>query len=1820
VASLSEITFVVPGQPQTGEQGLTRGGGAPMPAAEVQGRVKAAVRVSARRGAGETVRIAARPGDDIVVLHIANGPTLYLHPENARELMRAQVGDSEQTARGAAEPPIDAEVQVPAQLIWRGLESAGATRGGGDAGVGGAFVDAIEVVTDLVTDKAADLVTAAATRNVDGQVDPGVYQLSPDRLAPLKGRPKISSLPTADAPILVLAHGTFVETSSTFGKLWENHPARVQALFQQYSGRVFALDHPTVGASPFANAVTLAETLPDGARLHLITHSRGGLVAEALARVAAGQGLRDEDRAIFDDEAYGEHRANLDKLATLAKQGSFRVERLVRVACPARGTLLASRRLDAYLSVLKWGLKLAGVPVAPVIVGFLAEIARRRADPAKLPGLEAMMPDRPFAKWLNASADAIPGDLRVVAGDMEGDSVFSWVKTLISDAFYWTDNDLVVQTRSMYGGAPRSNAASFLLDRGGGVSHFNYFANERTAEAITRSLLQDQPDEFRPIGPLSWAGEDSSGVRAARPRAGNASERPAVFVLPGILGSNLKVDGQRIWLSLRLLNNLAQLKWDPTTAGRVQPDGPVGMSYDDLMDRLADTHEVIPFSFDWRRRLEEEARRLADSIDNSLAARAVTRQPVRVVAHSMGGLLVRALRLERPETWKRMLEREGARVLMLGAPNGGSWAPMQVLSGDDTFGNMLTAFGSLFNSQGARQIIAEMPGLMQLQAGLLDPSLGLDKEAGWSRLADADLRVVQERIDKATWWHNDPLQLDPHKWGVPTKAALDKAVDLRKRLDAQRDDLGADASKILLVVGKAPTTPAGVQVTESGVAYVVGHGDGRVTYQSARLPGLAAWKVDAAHGDLASTKDAFDAYIDLLTLGGTFRLEALSNADLAAPAARGSAGDGPDSTLYRPSRTARGEPPATQRDVFAAVGIDRPTQGAARVGPRLRISVVNGNLKFVREPLLLGHYQSLKLTGSEADMDRLLGGAMSASLNAGLYPSTRGSSQVFLNVTRNTDDPYIIPRPAAVVVAGLGEEGTLRATDLASTVRQTMLGYAQRLAESNAPATFDLAATLIGSGGIGIQVETAAQAIARGVGQANDRTPAGWPVVANLQLIELYLDRATDAHHALSVLAADYPQKYELAPQVELRAGCLTRPPNPGYRGAGYDFISVERRDDDDGKVGATIEFTLDTKRARSEVRGKATQSRLVDELVRVAASNDNRNEKIGRSLFKLLTPIELQQFLSGSSSVVLQLDRSTATYPWELLDTQAEDQREDVRPWAVRTRMLRKLRTSEFRDRPLDARRGDGALVIGEPKTDRSRYPALPGARDEARAVAEILGVEAKLDLDALAVVNAVLDAPSRILHVAGHGDILEDGTGGVVLSSGTVFGPREIESLRGVPELAFINCCFLGQIEPGSAQTRSQLGERRPKFAANVAEQLIRIGVRCVIAAGWAVDDGPAKLFATSFYQALTEKRTFAEAVGNARERTHGTYPNSNTWAAYQCYGDPDWRYIREDPSSEAQTSRRPAVLSAPDLALELETLAVRARYDKEARSEVRTRLEQLDGQHAARWGSGGAVAQAMGAAYSELGDPERAIYWYSRASQAEDGAASFRAAEQLANLRARRGARMKDAAEGRREIQAAIAQLERLLAIDATIERASLLGSAYKRLAIREGGGKGRNQAWQKAIAAMAKSYGQAEVRARETNADNLFYPTVNRMIAELMLNAGRAGYQGFDAADLAAARQSLQKKANTDPDFWSVVGLTELRIYDALANGSLAASVEGIVRDLTNVKARANAPTLWESPRDQAVFALSPLTTGRTLSKAERDAALRLLDLLEEFAKK
>jgi hypothetical protein len=1782
------VTFVVAGEalPEARQSQLPE-----------QGNVRGAVRITACRASTQSVRLTAQPGADIVVLHLANGPTLYLHPLHASELLRAQQVATDRGNDDLALAP--GEVRVPAQLGWSmpddGIVQPG-TRGIADR-VGPVMLDAIEVITGLLQDTAACMASAAVTRNLDGQVEAGVYRLDPNQLLPLKGSGrKLAQVPAATEPLLVLMHGAFVETRSTFGALWSQHPTRVAALFERYGGRVYALDHPTVGVSPFGNALTLVRALPKGARLHLLTHSRGGIVGEVLARLCGGRGLASSDLELFAGEAYRQHRTELAELAAQIEQRQLRVERIVRVACPARGTLFASRRLDAYLSVFKWGLQLAGAPILPELVSFIAEVARHRAEPEEMPGTEAMMPDRPVARWLNAPSEPVTGQLRVVAGDIEGDSLTSWLKTLLSDAFYWSDNDLVVQTRSMYGGAPRElNAASFALDRSGRVTHFNYFANERTAELISRGLLDAQPSGFDPIGPLSWAGAEASGKRAARALASQTGERPAVFVLPGMLGSHLRRGDERLWLTLRSIGEMEQLAWNPLTADTIEADGPVESSYRALLEHLAATHEVLPFGFDWRRPIEDSARRLAGAVEVALRARQHSQQPVRFLAHSIGGLVVRALRLECFETWQRCMAQPGARVLMLGTPNGGSFLPMQLLSGDDSFGQLLMMFGPLFAGAAARQLLADMPGFMQLQAGLSE--LGLQTRAAWLDLAQADLQRIERRAAAGAWWHNTPIQQRALQWAIPSQSTLDAAVILRQRLDAQLATLGADAAKIVLVVGKAAATPAALQRAASGLQYLdVADGDGRVTLANALLPGVEAWQLDVGHGALPSAKHAFAAYVELLMQGETRLLPRIAGTGMRGitPATAAAC-----CVPSRPARTlGAATPPPQLGDVLAP-----PAEQAAVSHDQLHVRVVNGNLKFVREPLLLGHYSSLKLTGTEWAIDQLLDNKMTQSLHAGLYPASIGSQQVFTNTLPCRLNPFaLLPRPGAAIVVGLGEEGALTLSLLIDTVRQGVLAYAQRVAERGQPSQpFELAATLLGSGGSSISPGLAAQGVTLGVREANVLLAGiGWPRVATLHLIELYLDRAAEAVEALRSLRNGGASDLHVESEIASGQGALPRPVHAGYRMTDYDFVAVRQRRHE---TSTELEFALATRRARDEIRGSIVQSDLVNELVGIDASNASDDPRIGRALFKLLMPPELEPFLTQTSALLLQLDRESAAYPWEMLDLQRNGVAHEGQalPWAIRTRLLRKLRTAQFRTEPRTASSADGVVVIGAPQCPPETYPPLPAATAEAREVAAILGAQPILNAGALSIIQSVLDDRSyAILHVAGHGDIIE-GVGGVVLSNGVTFGSREVQSMRSVPQLAFINCCHLGRF----ADQPPKIPEGGlPRFAANIAEELIAAGVHCVIAAGWAVQDAAARLFATTFYRHLTDRERpaqFVDAVYEARRATYERYPNSNTWAAYQCYGDPNWTY-RSAPAAAQDVVEEPIVSSAAALELQLQTLLVGHRFDDSPPQQVRAQLQALERAISSQWQQQGTVAAAFGAVYAEIEDFVTAIRWYRRAVAAIDGSAGLKAVEQLGNLLARQGAKTRDAALVREGID----WLHKACALAGTVERESLLGSAYKRLADLVG-----PKAKDEMLAHAVEHYRAAERHARNAAAADLFYPAINRLYIELRQRVAQPERQPLDPACLRDALQSLELKHTSDPDFWSAISKVELQLYQAVAMARLASEVESTLEQLADLQRRVSSAREWDSFGYQVATLLHEYSSTPDLPSAEQQAVRKLL---------
>ena len=95
-----------------------------------------------------------------------------------------------------------------------------------------------------------------------------------------------------------------------------------------------------------------------------------------------------------------------------------------------------------------------------------------------------------------------------------------------------------------------------------------------------------------------------------------------------------------------------------------------------------------------------------------------------------------------------------------------------------------------------------------------------------------------------------------------------------------------------------------------------------------------------------------------------------------------------------------------------------------------------------------------------------------------------------------------------------------------------------------------------------------------------------------------------------------------------------------------------------------------------------------------------------------------------------------------------------------------------------------------------------------------------------------------------------------------------------------------------------------------------------------------------------------------------------------------------------------------------------------------------------------------------------------------------------------------------------------------------------------------------------------------------------------------------------------RESLERAATEQPDFWAVVGQIELRVLIALAAQQLSGVAPVLVDEFQNLKARVPAPGMWDSVHSEARFTIEPYLG--IASAAEKKAATALLDALKAMA--
>ncbi|MDA1013649.1 MAG: CHAT domain-containing protein [Planctomycetota bacterium] len=1687
------------------------------------------------------------------------------------------------TKRGATGGIIDLPAYLPV--------SAGQTRGpiGWIAKRVKRLVFKPPSITELAADGIAELGAIGIVKWIERESiktnnqTPGVYQVAEDfAMKELGDSQAVENLRmNSDQPYLVLIHGTFSNARDafqgfrTFGKDDKPNGETLEwkELCKRYDGRVLALEHKTLSADPVSNAIELGEKLPHNAQLHLISHSRGGLVGDLLSLPE----LTREQEECFRWKRAGKHFekspdeeiAAIRELLKLRAERKWRVTKFVRVASPSQGTILASERLDDYIKVFfnlaKLIPALAASPMFAFLEALAVALAGKRTDPDVIPGVEAMMPESPYIHLLNSTSTKIDDGLAVIAGDVEGKGLFGSLKVFATDLFYREDHDLIVNTKAMYGGLPRKRAiASF--QKSSEISHTTYFQNEVTRQRLLNALIKDWTLDNPARGFQALRSRDQKVTVDNVTRGGKKVLRPRLIVIPAQLATRLNYGGENAWPD-RIASHGVKLLEKELEVGEID----AGL-YNGLIGDLSKSYDVQTFGFDWRKPIAESGTRLVALVEELLKADATT--PVHVVAHSGGGFIALWLKANNGAL-RRQLSALNSRMVLLGLPHSGSLHVLAWMLGQGPLVRSLALLDPRATSDDIAQTFTGFKGLVEL-------------------LPDIE---QQNFLDSGTW----------KAIGRTAPSELSEARELRaKLLDACQDDytsvICGEGVATLVAYDHEKLQESERRFLESRVS------DGFV------LPSDAFEKckyyVRSDHAGLAATANVI-AITTLLEQGST---DQLRTEPLLKP-----------SVFDAPHVAAMDDPvlfPSGHQLVRAALGGEH--QPAATDGTTLRIEVVHGSISESEHPVMVGHYEGTPLGGAEKSIDEQFGGLLATRLAIRQYPE-HPSQSLFI--------PGPECEPPGAIIVGMGKSGELTTRRLMQAVTSGVLTYAlktldEKIEGADVEHCVDFSTVLLGSHGNGLPVDSSISAVINGTLEANAILKnLGMNVrIGGIQFTERYRDLALKAFATIDTVLDRIWTDDRVGVQLEsapvMKKGEDGREGSPGedYDVGSWSRLEIrsvtrddhnrlidehsrlveelqkcgdERSDSEREKVlkdwrlaadwmrKPRLEFTSFGRRSRVEVYEEDLQERNIMGLIRDAIATPELTQT-SNTLFERLIPNEFKEEFRDGENRVLVLDERSAVIPWEMLAYRDGEGR--LVPIIKHTGMMRQLRI-EHPIETINTPRGSHALVIGDP--DCPPWPRLESAQREARRVADTFkrkGYQVKALISTeqdspswLDIENALFEREYRIVHIAAHGQYTKENPeeSGVVIGSDTdgnyFLAAQTIGKLSVVPDFVFLNCCHLGRTDESFKPDESTAQQPWNELAASISIQLMKIGVKAVIAAGWGVEDQAAEQFAIKLYQALFDGKNLGDAVHSARNELMKSENkgNSNTWGAYQCYGDPGFRLTKAASSSERATSER-------GLQVRVRRIAESAKhsYGQEnapawevCRLKCLKELAEL-ATSSNDWLSA-SVTFGFGKAYFELGDYETAHRWFSKSEKASGADASIELVAQISNLEVRLATRMHrnekaSATENDSETEidklfkSALTRLEKFeLFHDKSSELSSIFGSLYKKRATFALNAKQRN-------ADMKDSrsrYLEASDLAVKEKGDER-YSAINAITLGKLLRVSTKTEEPRLRKMIEDGVRSLRQAETETAEFWDRVALPDAMLAVAIVDGNLDSEMESI----------------------------------------------------------
>ena len=1597
-------------------------------------------------------------------------------------------------------------------------------------------------------------------KDENGKLNEGLYTLLPTFKLTAYKAPETKSADTK--PYLLFLHGTSSSTVGAFGelqssKLWDE-------LVKYYGNNILALEHRTLTVGPFKNVNDLIKALPANTTFDVVTHSRGGLVGELLMRFCESEeGLMKESLQLLKDEGRDEDITWITEACAMAAKKKIKVGRFVRVAATARGTSLLSERTDIFINTLINLINISGKILAPLVDGLkmlITETVDSKNSFKELPGLEAQRPDSIVIKVMNTykkydeneNPVGFTNRLAVISGNGKLSLSLNGLKIILTKFFFkWKENDLIVDTASMYQGAKRQNPVQYYLDNNPNTNHFNYFLNETTRDALRQALFTSSPgiptfkevqgENFDAAANRGIFGLENGRLKPVKP----GGKKPIVILLPGIMGSFLEKDEKGIWINyLRFVTGgLTQLALSDTDS--IKATGVIKTAYSDLANYLSADFDVLVFPFDWRRPIANAGDDLAKLITDLKKQFTVT---VLLTGHSMGGLVIRDLIINHSAIWKLLNEQANFRTLLLGTPWMGSYRIPHVLSGKDSIIKQLDMIDFAHSKTTLINMFSKFPGLLDLLP--IHDSRDFGSQKVWEDFVTAS-GLSTETV---------PVSL------LKNFTAYSKIM--KENIDS------IDYSNMVYVAGKDKETIKDYKIENGRLQfYSTGEGDQSVTWASG-IPAKidrnkSLYYTNATHGGLTKKEFLFTGILEILKTGSTASNE----------------------FSRQPLPVTEGERSFESKEKFefesseagietGILGLDEMINTEETNTPILNVCVSHGDLMFARYPVMIGHFAYDDIYNAEEVANAYLKKGLQYKHLLGLYPGPIGSSEYFPNPDDNNDFP-------GCVIVGLGLSETFNAYQLTFTIEKAVSHYLLTYCKNDVSKLANgkkkklgLSALLIGAGYAGMAIESACRALMQGVINANQSIIALTGLqdlyISELEFIELFEDKSISCFTSINALMRGNSDGMNLG-WVEK----LIRK-NPGARKRLFNDIGndwwqrlsvLSETDSATSPASTKLSFYSSTNNAREEKQELTDNLKPLESIIEDVSTNKQWVYEKARALFELLIPSYFKQTIKRNSPIMWVLDKYTASFPWELLQTGSQTEK----PLCISAPMIRQLAITDFE--PGTPIKSNNVIIIGDPNLEGfEKARQLPGAAREAREVYDLLNQPAyrgKINVEPplinekpSKIFTSLYKQDYKIIHIAAHGffDKNDSKKTGIVIgrdkdsNEPVLITPGRISQLPGTPELVFINSCFLGKV---NAYAEAYAADRY-KLAANIGTELIRKGVKAVVVAGWEVDDAAALAFAKEFYKEMLDGRNFGSAVHQARKHVYKNFGHTNTWGAFQCYGQPQFRLDisawKPEPlcfeiSQEAENKLDNIISKSQVAFYKPEGLKKQLQETSEAIKKAGLNTPLLK--------------QLEATAYLELNDYDKAIEIFNEMFKAESADFKVASLEKYQNIVIKKAMLAFTTAPDDKKtdgklinstvdtINKSISNIERLLDIWETSERYSLIASAVKRKAFILSHINDKTKAAQQtktALTESAKLYFSAYMILNDSYSfcnwlslkSFLGMPTA--AWSEPYISEGKTKKQPLSAGIIKNILQELDQKnaKNTDQSFWALAGLSYISL--------------------------------------------------------------------------